>query len=265
MRTVSSSGSANSANQTAVNSIAARTFCPSATGSPSRPRVSPLPEMKPEVHDEQQHHAAEIAHGPTQSGDPPGRLRGGQVAQHCVVRHACQLGAAGGQGEQRQARHEVVVVVADQAHRRGQHHRQYGQQRERASPPPRCVDPDAGHRRQCGHRHACQQHGDPEPQGGTGVAGQVIGRRCPSGTPRTSRSGEAEGEALPTRRGRWLASPICSTRSPRSCPRSSSRRSTARRTSGSSGSSRGATPRPRASGTTRRLPSGCCSSRGRPG
>jgi hypothetical protein len=43
--TVTKMGSANTANHTAANSMAARTFWPSATGTPRTPRVSPSPEI----------------------------------------------------------------------------------------------------------------------------------------------------------------------------------------------------------------------------
>ena len=61
VRSWSSSGSANSANQAAVSSIAARTFWPSATGMPQQPAGVAVAGDEPEVDHQQQHHAAEIA------------------------------------------------------------------------------------------------------------------------------------------------------------------------------------------------------------
>ena len=106
-------GRANSANQAAANSMAARTFWPSATGTPSSPRVSPSPDDEAEVHEEQQHDTAEIAHAPAESGYPAGCLRGGELPQHGVVGHGGQVAARG------RARRAAPDLATDSGSRRG--------------------------------------------------------------------------------------------------------------------------------------------------
>ena len=115
------------------------------------------------VDHKQQHHAADIACGPTESGYPTGRLRRRQLSQHRVVRDAGQVAARRGEPEQQQAGQQVAGVVADQAHRRCQQHRHRGQHGQRASASVRRVNPDPGDRRQHCDRHAGEEQRPAEP------------------------------------------------------------------------------------------------------
>ena len=104
-----------------------------------------------------------------ESGYPAGRLAGWRAAAawRCRGRSASSLHAAA-QREQRQTRPQIVVVVADQAHRRGQQHRpsrsarpapdaaatarrtQHPGDRREAAPPTRPASASARHSQLCG-------------------------------------------------------------------------------------------------------------------
>ena len=138
------------------------------------PRLSPSPAMKPDVDHEQQHNAAEIACAQPNPDTRPDVSRGGELPQHRVVRDAGQVAAGRGAGEQHETGPKVAVVVADQAHRGRQQHRQPGQHRQRPASAMRRVDPDPGDRGQHGDRDTGDEQRPAEPARGAGVAGQIV-------------------------------------------------------------------------------------------
>ncbi len=66
-------------NQIAETIIATRIGRPSSSGTPNRPCD------EAEVHDQQQHDAADVAHAPAEAADPADRARGGDLREHRVV------------------------------------------------------------------------------------------------------------------------------------------------------------------------------------
>ena len=147
--------------------VSAAAECPAARPSVRRPRESPVDHNK-------QHHAADIACGPTESGDTTGRLRCRQLSQHRVVRDAGQVVARRGEPKQQQARQQIARIVADQAHRRCQQHHHRGENSERLPPSVRCVNPDAGDGGEQCDRDAGEEQRPAEPARRAGVTGWVV-------------------------------------------------------------------------------------------
>ena len=116
---VSSSGSANTANQAAVSNIAARTFVTIRHLDAEQAAGRSTAADEPDVNQHQQHDAADVTRRPAGPGDPSGGLRGGQLAQHRVVRNARQVATGRRECEQHQPGHQVPGVGPDQAGRGG--------------------------------------------------------------------------------------------------------------------------------------------------
>ena len=144
----------------------------------------------PVTHDEtgvdqqQQQHAAAVAGGPAQSGDPAGGLRGGQLTQHRVVRDARQIAARSGQRQQRQPRRQIAGIGTDEDHRGGEHHGQRGQHRQRDPAPAGNLNHDAGERGQQCHRQPGDGQRPAQPARRRGIPRQA----------HTDRAGQIHGE-----------------------------------------------------------------------
>ena len=138
-----------------------------------QPACRPVAGDEPGVHHEQQHHAADIACSPTESGHPAGRLGCRQLPQHRVVRNTGQVAARRRECEQRQAGHQVARVGADQAHPRGQQHQRRGEHAQRASSPPWNIHPHPGDRCEQRDRDTCDREGTAEPARRRGRARQA--------------------------------------------------------------------------------------------
>src|SRR5690625_4910700 len=132
------------------------------------PEDADLGVDEPEVHDEQQHDAADVAQPPAQPRDPtdgPGR---GEVAQHRVVVHRCELEEDVAGCEQHQAQPQVAGVGLDEEQGGREHHDGHRVEAQPERPAPGPVRAQAGDR--------CTQR-DERTRGGQGPAQLLRGTR----------------------------------------------------------------------------------------